>query len=107
MEVDPDAVVSAALSCPEVAGMSGGLVGEAATYLPGRQVTGVRLTEDEVEIHIVARWGTTLPEVAAAVRRAVAPVTGGLATSVHVEDIDVPDELAAPIEEGAGGGAGP
>ncbi len=113
MPVEPDAVVAAALSCPHVAGMSGGLAGEVATYLPGRQVAGVRLTEDEVEVHIVARWGPSLPEVADAVRDAVNPVAGGLRTSVYVEDIEVPEDLGAPgeqvgrVEQGAGGGTGP
>ena len=104
MEVDPEAVATAALSCPEVAGMSGGLVGEVATYLPGRQVTGVRLTDEEVEVHIVARWGRPLPEVADAVRRAVGAVAGGLRTSVFVEDIELPSESSgSPGEGGAGG----
>ncbi len=99
--IDPDAVSTAALSCPQVAGLSGGVVGEVATYLPGRSVAGVRLTEDEVEIHIVARWGANLPEVADAVRRAVEPVTGNLRTSVYVEDIEVPDEPGVLSEQGA------
>ena len=92
MEVDPDAVVAAALSCPEVAALSEGLVVEAATYLPGRKVRGVRLTDDGVEVHIVARWDAYLPEVAESVRRAVTPVTGGLPTSVYVEDIELPGQ---------------
>ncbi len=110
MPVDPDAVSAAALSCPEVAGLSGGLVGEVATYLPGRSVAGVRITDDEVEIHIVARWCANLPEVADAVRRAVKPVTGGLRVSVYVEDIEVPDEPGQSdvlAEQGAGSGARP
>lgn len=100
MEVDPEAVVAAALSCPEVARLSGGLVGEVATYLPGRQVAGVRLTDEELEVHIVARWGPPLPEVADAVRQAVAPVAGGRRTSVFVEDIELPTEDPAAPEEG-------
>jgi uncharacterized alkaline shock family protein YloU len=112
-EVDPDAVSAAALSCPQVAGLSGGFAGEVATYLPGRSVAGVRVGDNEVEIHIVARWGANLPEVADAVRLAVKPVTGGVRTSVYVEDIEVPGELNAlveqveQVEQGAGGGARP
>ncbi|MDP8975029.1 MAG: hypothetical protein M3N28_01405 [Actinomycetota bacterium] len=111
-EVDPDAVSAAALSCPDVAALSGGIAGEVATYLPGRRVPGVRLNDDEVEIHIVARWRTNLPEVADAVRRAVRPVTGGRRVSVYVEDIEVPGEgpalteqPSALTEQGAGGAA--
>ncbi len=113
-QVDPDAVSTAALSCPQVARLSGGFAGEVATYLPGRRVSGVRLTDDEVEIHIVSRWGLNLPEVADAVREAVRPVAGGLRVSVYVEDIEVPDEApvlaeqpSAVDEQGAGSGARP
>ena len=55
MQVDPDAVSAAALSCSQVARLSGGLAGEVATYLPGRRVAGIRIGDDEVEVHIVAR----------------------------------------------------
>jgi len=95
--VDPDAVAEAALSCPQVARMSGGLVGEVATYLPGRSVAGVRVTDDEVEVHIVARWSEDLPKVADTVRRAVKPHTGALPTSVYVEDIEVPGASGDPV----------
>jgi uncharacterized alkaline shock family protein YloU len=106
-QIDPDAVSTAALSCPQVARLSGGFAGEVATYLPGRSVSGVRLTDDEVEVHIVARWGLNLPEVADAVREAVRPVAGGLRVSVYVEDIEVPDEPDALAEQGAGSGTRP
>jgi uncharacterized alkaline shock family protein YloU len=72
--------------------MSGGRFGEVATYLPGRRLVGVRLEGEEVALHVVARWGTPLPEVADAVRRAVAPFAGGRPVSVYIEDIEVPDE---------------
>lgn len=72
--------------------MSGGLVGEVATYLPGREVVGVRVRGEEVEVHVVARWGRPLTEVADTVHQAVRPVTGGLRTSVFVEDVDLPGE---------------
>ncbi len=107
MEVDPDAVVAAALSCPEVARMSGGLVGEVATYLPGRRVVGVRVRDEEVEVHIVARWGRPLTEVADAVHQAVRPVSGGRRSSVFVEDIDSPPQKTGAVEEGGGGAVAP
>ncbi len=103
MDVDPDAVADAALSCPGVARMSGGVVGEVATYLPGRRVVGVRVTDGEVEVHIVARWGLPVTEVADAVHQAVRPVTAGLRSSVFVEDVDLPAEEASPTGEGGGG----
>ena len=91
---DLDAVVAAAIGCPQVAGMAGGQFGEVATYLPGRRLAGVRVADDELEVHVVARWGTPLPEVADAVRRAVAPAAGGRPVTVYIDDIEVPDSDA-------------
>ncbi len=88
---DLDAVAAAVSGCPLVAGMSGGRFGEVATYLPGRRLVGVRLQGEELELHVVARWGTPLPDVADAVRRAVAGVAGGRPVTVYIEDIEVPE----------------
>lgn len=95
--VDPDAVVRAVLARPHVARMSGGLVGEVACYLPGRQVPGVRMTDEELQVHIVAAWGPPLPEVADDVRAAVAPLSPGLPVSVFVDDVELPAEGAPSI----------
>jgi hypothetical protein len=75
-----------------VSGLSSGRVPQVATYLPNRRVAGVRITDAEVEVHVRARWGRTLPEVAQLVRAAVAPLVGGRAVSVHVDDIELPDD---------------
>ncbi len=90
MTVDVDALAGAVLACPSVTRLTGGSPVEVATYLPGRRVTGVRVADGEVEIHVKARWGRTLPEVADRVRTAVAPLVGGRAVSVHVDDIELP-----------------
>ena len=88
--VDPEAVAQAAAACPDVAGLSDGVVGEVASYLPGRRVPGVRVGDDGVEVHIVARWGRPLPEVGEAVAAAVAPVAAGRPVRVFVDDLEVP-----------------
>ena len=88
--VDLEAVAAAALGCPLIAGLAGGRLGEIATYLPGRRVVGVRQLDGTVEVHVVARWGPPLPEVADVVRAAVAPYAGGHPVAVFVEDIEVP-----------------
>jgi len=87
---DLDVVAAAALGCPLIAGLTGGGLGEIATYLPGRRLLGVRIVDDEVEIHVVAHWGSPLPDVAEAVRAAVAPYVGPLAVGIFVDDIEVP-----------------
>ena len=87
-EPDADAIAAAALACPGVSGLHGGPLNEFAAYLPGRTVAGVRLAEDQVEVHVVARYGTVLPALADQVRAAVLPKAGGLPVAVHIDDID-------------------
>jgi hypothetical protein len=88
--VDP--IVTAVLACPLVAGLHGGREGEAVTYLPGRRITGIRITVDEVAIHVVARYPAAMDQVADQVRRAVAPFVAGLRVDVAIEDLAVPGE---------------
>ncbi len=90
--VDPDAVVTAALACPDVVGLSGGRFGEVATYLPGRRVPGVRVADGELQVHIVARWGPPLRQVAELVRHAVEPLSGGRPVAVVVDDVELSQE---------------
>ncbi len=91
--VDPaasvDRVVQVVLAMPGVAGL-GGSAAE-ATYLPGRRVTGVRYTDDGVEVHVVMRWEPDLRAAAAAVRHAVEALGLG-PVHVVVSDVDVPYE---------------
>jgi hypothetical protein len=61
---EADQISAAVLACPDVAGMSAGAFGEIRSYLPGRTVPGVRLGDESVEVHVVARYGPPLPEVA-------------------------------------------
>ena len=97
---DLEAVAAAALACPLIAELTGGPYGEVATYRPGGRILGVREAAGEVEVHVMTKWGTPLPEVAEAVRAAVTPHAGGLPVSVFVDDIEVPDDPArAAIEE--------
>jgi uncharacterized alkaline shock family protein YloU len=99
---DLEAVAAAALGCPLIAGLTGGAFGEIATYLPGRRVVGVRDTGGTIEIHVVARWGTPLPEVADVVRAAVATHADGRPVAVFVDDIEVPDDPSRAALEEAG-----
>ena len=110
--VDAERVAQAVERVPTVARLSAGSTGaEVATYLPGRRVRGVRVADDGVEIHVVARWPAVLPEVGDAVRSAAAPLVGGRAVEVVIEDLDVPglDEPTEPVAElpPAGGSEGP
>jgi hypothetical protein len=94
---DPDAIAAAVATCPSVAGLSGGIAGEIATYLPGRRVSGIRLSEGAVEVHVVARYGVPLAAIDREVRGAVnAAAPGPLAVTVVLADVEDP---FAPQEE--------
>ena len=92
---DADAIAAAALACPGVSGLHGGALNEIAAYLPGRTVPGVRVAEDRVEVHVVARYGTVLPALGESVRSAVAPAAGGLPVEVTIADVSVDESPAA------------
>lgn len=88
---DPDAIAAAVATCPSVTGLSGGVAGEIATYLPGRRVSGVRTLSDGVEVHVVARYGARLHEVDAEVRAAVTAAVGqSVRIDVVVADVEDP-----------------
>ena len=90
--IDADAVAERVGACRSVARLSGGAFGEVATHLPGRRVTGIRIGDNLIEVHVVACWGVRVPELADEVRNAVGPIAGGLPVDVHVDDIDVPGD---------------
>ncbi|GAA1636344.1 hypothetical protein [Catellatospora bangladeshensis] len=87
--VDVDAVAGAARACPGVDDLLGGFP-EVATYLPGRRVTGVRITDDTVELCLRADWGVPLYEVGAAVQHAVAPLAGRRSVDVTIAEVTDP-----------------
>lgn len=82
-------VAEATLGCPDVSSLSGGMVGEVATYLPGRRVTGVRVRDAVVEVHVVARYGPPMDEIGAQVRAAVTPFVGDRTVAVTIDDLAV------------------
>ncbi|TSD68372.1 Asp23/Gls24 family envelope stress response protein [Aeromicrobium piscarium] len=85
---DPSAetIAEAVQAIDGVHSLHGGLFGEVATYLPGGRVSGVRIGDDGVDVHIVVRTGRPVLPVAEAVRAAVEAITVG-PTHVTVEDL--------------------
>ncbi|WP_380168885.1 hypothetical protein [Jannaschia sp. R86511] len=80
-------MASSVLRVRGVADLHAGAYGEAATHLPGRKVTGVRLREGQpTEVHIVLRFGAAVLPTAQAVRETVTRVTGG-PVEVWVQDV--------------------
>jgi len=88
-----DRVAAAALAVRGVTGLHGGMFGETATYLPGRRVPGVRLTEDVTDIHLSLTYGAPVFATAQQVRTAVAALVPG-PVNVTVEDVTPPTDAA-------------
>lgn len=84
---DPDRVVEVARSVGGVADLTGGALGSAATYLPGRRVPGVRIDEYFLAVHLVVTLERPVYDVAADVRRALAAAFGDRRIDVVIEDV--------------------
>lgn len=81
-----DSIAAAVTVVEGVAALHSGMFGEAATYLPGRRVAGIRLADDGTQVHISLLFGYPLRPTAEAVRDAVAPLVAG-PVHVTVEDV--------------------
>lgn len=88
-----DDLAAAVLAVPGVLDLHGGLLGEVATYLPGRRVAGIRLRDAEdgedatTEVHLVVAVDAPLHDTVEAVRAAVRPLVGPGPVHVTVEDV--------------------
>jgi hypothetical protein len=90
-----DLIAETATGCPAVAGLTQVPGIPVATYLPGRTVSGVAVRPGEVEVCVVARYGLPLSQVAAQVRRAMAPLVPGRVVDVVIGDIAPPEARPA------------
>jgi len=100
--VDLDAVAAAVRSCPAIDDLSSGPWGGVVSYLPGRQLAGVRVASDHVLISVRGRWGVPAAEMARQVRTAVAGLVGSRRVDLEIADLtDAPGEAPAggPREE--------
>ena len=81
----------AALATEGVYSLGRGRYVEAATYEGGEKVSGVVVTPEDLEIHIVARYPlpSPIPEIAENIRERIAPEAGGRKTMVVVDDLEV------------------
>ena len=88
--VDLDAVAAAARGCAAVDDLCPGSWGGVVSYLPGREVAGVRVTHDHVVISVRGRWGVPVSEMAGQVRAAVTGLAGPRRVDVVVADLAEP-----------------
>ncbi|TDO68378.1 hypothetical protein EV651_102297 [Kribbella sp. VKM Ac-2571] len=79
-------IATAARSVPGVADLHGGMFGEIGTYLPGGRVTGVRVSDRRVEVHVTLYLDYPVRATGDAVRSAVEPLVD-LPVYVTVEDL--------------------
>jgi hypothetical protein len=77
------------LAVPGVVRLHGGGYGEIGTYLPGRRVAGVKLTDDRIEVHVVLAAGVPVRDAAQRIHAALAAVTAGRQVHVCVDDVAV------------------
>jgi hypothetical protein len=83
-----DAIAAAVLARPAVAALHpGGLARRTATYLPGRRVEGVHVTDDRIAVSVVGVQGIPVAVLADQVRTAAEPLAGGRPVDVHVADL--------------------
>ncbi len=97
--VDLDAVAAAARSCPAVNRLCSGPWGGVVSYLPGREVPGVRVTRDHIVVSVCSRWGVQAAELARQVRVVLAPLAGARRIDVVVADVADPPATAAEPSE--------
>ena len=88
--VDVDAVAAAVQGCTGVAALDGGPFGQVGSYLPGRKVTGVVVSDGRVTVQVRSRWGVPAPDLAALIAAVLAPLTGHRPVDVVIADIDDP-----------------
>lgn len=97
--VDLDAVAAAARSCAAVDDLCPGPWGGVVTYLPGRQVRGVRVASDHVVISVRSRWGVPASKLAGQVRAAVTRLVGGRRVDLVVADLtDATGQVPARVQ---------
>ena len=102
--VDVDAVAAAVTGCAGVAALAGGPFGEVTSYLPGRKVVGVMVSDGRVTVQVRARWGIPAPDLAALITVVLAPLTSHRPVDVVIADLDDPP-ATPPVSAPAGAGS--
>lgn len=83
---DAERIAAVVTDVAGVAALHGGMFGEVATYLPGRRVSGIRISDDRVDVHVSLAQNAPVRATATAIQRAVAAITD-LPVDVTIEDV--------------------
>ena len=81
-----DTIAAAVTGIPGVASLHAGMFGEVGTYLPGRRVVGVRVTEASTDIHVCIFAYAAVRDTDLRIRQAVSGLVTG-PVNVTVEDV--------------------
>lgn len=87
--VDVDAVASALLDCSSVMGLGD----EIATYLGGRRIAGIEVRSDEVQVHVLGRYGLNTENLCAHISAVLMPLVPGKHINIAVIDMVEPYPL--------------
>jgi hypothetical protein len=88
--VDVDRLAAAVEDCPAVDALVDGPPDWAATYLPRRRISGIRIEGDAVTTQVRLRYGSTVGQLARQVWRAATPLAGPRRVDIVVADISEP-----------------
>lgn len=94
--VDLDAVADAVRACVGIDDLDAGSLASVVSYLPGRQLAGVRVDADHVTVQVRAEWGAAVPDLARRIRAALAGLVSGRRVDVIVSDIVGPPDMDDP-----------
>jgi len=89
--VDLNAVAAAVRGCPGVDDLDGGPPAErVATYLPGRTIDGLKVTQDTLTVQIRGVWNVPVVQIGAQIRVAVANLAVGRTVDIVIADLTPP-----------------
>jgi hypothetical protein len=94
--VDVDALAAAVRSCRGVDDLDRGAPGSVATYLPGRQLAGIRVGIDRVTLQVRGAWGVPVRELATRIQAVAAPFVGHRAVDIVLADLSDPPLRSGP-----------
>lgn len=89
-DINIDIAAAAVRACPGVDDLAGGKLASVVTYLPGRQVGGLRVEPGRVTVQVRAVWNLPIAEVARQIRSALAPLVGTRTIDVELADVADP-----------------
>ena len=89
--LDIDRIAAAVRGCAGVEDLAAGAAGSVISYLPGRQIAGLRVGAEEITIQVRIRWGVIVTEVAREVRGALRGLVGGRRIDLIVAEMTDPD----------------